>query len=66
MDVVNVGRSEGDNAVLRNGKVRREPLEFPRDVVFVTVWRFQCLTFTGLWILGEGAVVDDRVKGGVD
>jgi len=29
-------------------------------------WGLQLLAFTGLGVLGEGAVVDDRVKGRVN
>ena len=65
MNVVNVWRSESDSAILRNGKVRREPLKILRDVVFVIAWRFYDKG-TGLWILDEGAVVDDWVEGRVD
>jgi len=62
MDVVDVRGSESDGTVLRDSKVRREPLEFLRDMGFETAWRYQDLTFTTLWILDERAVVDDRVK----
>ena len=65
MDVVDVRRGESDSVVLRNGKVWREPLEFPRrgmrdlpEVLTPRIYRSVNL--------GEGAVVDDRVKGGVN
>jgi len=62
MDIVDVRGSESDCTVLLDSKVRREPLEFLRDMVFETAWRYQDLAFTALWILDERAVVDDRVK----
>ena len=49
-----------------DSEVRREPLEFLRDIVFMTSWRSQRPVSAGPWDFGECAVVNDGIEVGVN
>ena len=66
MDVIYIWRSESHRTIFCDSEVRREPLEFLRDIVFITAWGPQRPVFAGSRDFGKCAIVNNGIEVGVN